>query len=326
MGKTLTARQPVQKPNTILLFDTAVASTNLGDLVIVDAIRSELRSLFPDARTFSAQTHDRIGMETYRLLRRSDRAFVAGTNLLSSNMHRYNQWKVNLLDAPFLSDITLLGVGWWQYQSSPGLYTRLLLKRLLARDGLHAVRDEFSKEMLHAAGISNVVNTGCPTMWKLSPEHCAGIPSEAGRSVVFTLTDYNRKPDLDQALIDGLLAVYDELLFWPQGFGDLVYMRTLRTERTRVLAPSLEALDDALGGRVDYVGTRLHAGIRAMQKSRRSLIVEVDNRAAEIAKDTGLPTVSRDKCRSLSSLLSAPIATDIRLRTDAIDLWRGQFE
>ncbi len=49
----------------------------------------------------------------------------------------------------------------------------------------------------------------------------------------------------------------------------------------------------ASGTPVDYIGTRLHGGVFCLLRGKRSLIVEVDNRATEIARDTGLPTVKR---------------------------------
>jgi hypothetical protein len=42
---------------------------------------------------------------------------------------------------------------------------------------------------------------------------------------------------------------------------------------------------------VDFVGARLHGGIRALQRGRRTLTIALDNRAREIAGDTGMPVV-----------------------------------
>ena len=69
-----------------------------------------------------------------------------------------------------------------------------LLKILLSKTYLHSVRDEYTKDMLERIGIKNVINTGCPTMWSLTEEHCKQIPIKKSNSVVFTITDYNKKP------------------------------------------------------------------------------------------------------------------------------------
>ena len=52
------------------------------------------------------------------------------------------------------------------------------------------------------------------------------------------------------------------------------------------MSPTLEAFDNLLESEIDldYIGTRLHAGIRAIQKKRRSIIIGVDNRALEMQK------------------------------------------
>ncbi len=34
--------------NTVMLFDTSVASLNIGDQIIMDATQKQLRKLFPD--------------------------------------------------------------------------------------------------------------------------------------------------------------------------------------------------------------------------------------------------------------------------------------
>ena len=61
-----------------------------------------------------------------------------------------------------------------------------------------------------------------------------------------------------------------------------------------IIPRDLEAYERRLiQGNVDYVGTRLHAGIFALNHKVRSIIVAVDNRAIEIAKDTNLPIVRR---------------------------------
>ena len=115
----------------ITVFDTSVCTENLGDFVIMDAVREELIQLFPDAMLLHTTTHDKISRPSYKLTKKSHFAFVGGTNLLSSNMNRYNQWKVGVKDSLFLSSILLMGVGWWQYQSSPNSYTRFVLNRIL---------------------------------------------------------------------------------------------------------------------------------------------------------------------------------------------------
>lgn len=310
----------------ILIFDTSIATQNLGDSIILDSVNKSLTGLFPNGRFFNTATHESIGLVSYKLHKMADFSFVAGTNLLSSNMNKYNQWKVNFIDAAFLKDIILLGVGWWQYQNSPNLYTKLLYKKLLSRKLQHSVRDSYTKEKLANAGIVNCINTGCPTTWSLTPQHCSDIPKVKSDDVIFTLTDYNKDRAADSRLINLLTERYNKVFFWPQGSGDLDYLDSFACD-VEVLAPSLRSFDKILANTesIEYIGTRLHAGIRALQHKRRAIIIGVDNRAAEIAKDINLPFLARENIDELDGLIGGQWATTLFIDFAAIDAWRSQF-
>jgi len=99
------------------------------------------------------------------------------------------------------------------------------------------------------------------------------------------------------------------------GFGDIVIAATTNEGYTEFL--EREA--------VDVIGSRLHGGIRAMQKGRRSLILAVDNRAAEIARDTNLPVRDRADTSGIERWIQAAEKTEIRLPTQAISDWKAQF-
>ncbi|MDD5247873.1 MAG: polysaccharide pyruvyl transferase family protein [Rhodocyclaceae bacterium] len=311
----------------ILVFDTSVATENLGDLIILDAVRSHLRGLFPGSYFSNTSTHEVIGRLSYRLNRIADYSFVAGTNLLCSNMDSYNQWKINLFDALFIRNIILMGVGWWQYQKDPNFYTQFLYKIVLHKKILHSVRDGYALNKLRAAGFQNVINTGCPTTWDLTPGFCSGMPRTKAEDVVFTLTDYNRNNELDKKLIATLRRHYLKVYYWPQGAGDLEYLGSLGSEGIKSLNPSLEAYDQLLASSnsLDYVGTRLHAGIRALQHKRRSIILAVDNRATEMHKDINLPVVQRTDVTKLVRMIKGAWDPEIRINEEAILSWKAQF-
>lgn len=316
------------KIKKILIFDTSVATNNLGDLIIVDSVKKEIRELFPNHHVRTAQTHDIIGKHTYSLNSDSDHSFIAGTNLLSSNMNSYNQWKINLFDSFYLDNILLMGVGWWQYQKNPNHYTKYLLRKVLSRKMAHSVRDEYTKSKMANTGFLNVINTGCPSMWKLTPSHCADIPSNKSNAAVFTVTDYNKNSLTDINMISTIKRIYQKVFFWPQGTGDMEYLNNLGVHGIEFISPSLESYDDFLSSHesIDYVGTRLHAGIRALQHRRRSLIIAVDNRAAEIQKDTNLPVLNRGEIDRLAHMLKGGFETKVKLKEADISLWKSQFE
>ncbi|MCJ8319607.1 MAG: polysaccharide pyruvyl transferase family protein [Colwellia sp.] len=313
----------------ITILDTSVSSQNIGDYIIMDSVNRELKTMFANDMHFYSLTHDKVSTEAYNLNKISDYSFVGGTNLLSSNMNRFNQWKINLKDTFFLKDIILMGVGWWQYQQKPNLYTRYLYKKVLNKDILHSVRDSYTESMLKSIGITNVINTGCMTMWNLTSEHCSQIPKEKAENVVFTLTDYNKDLSHDQKLIDILNKHYNKVYFWPQGSGDLQYIQSLKNiANIEIIGGNLPSFDAVLGNTnlsLDFIGTRLHAGVRALQFKRRCIVLGIDNRAEEKAKDFNLHVLSRKYIDRLEETLINDFSTDITLNEDNINRWREQF-
>lgn len=313
----------------IAILDTSVCSFNIGDFIIMDAVNKQLKEMFEYGMFFNSYTHDKISKETYSIINKVNYAFVGGTNLLSSNMNKYNQWKINIYDSFFIKDILLMGVGWWQYQKKPNFYTTTILKRVLNDSILHSVRDSYTEGMLKSIGIKNVINTSCPTMWELTPEHCAKIPTTKGDDVIMTLTDYNKNPPHDIELIKTLLQEYKTVHFWPQGISDIKYLENLGfMDKLQIIPPSLHGLDKILddGQRsVDFVGTRLHAGVRALQKKRRTLIIGIDNRAKEKAKDFKINVLNREDISSLKGMLKSKIKTEITVPQETIINWKAQF-
>lgn len=315
---------------TICLFDTSIASRNTGDQIIMDSIKGILYEIFQDGLFVNVATHQSLLISSHRLISKSNVKIVCGTNLLSSNMPFYNQWKVSLLDSFFLKDIVLMGVGWWQYQRKPNTYTKFLLGKILSRNKLHSVRDHYTKKMLASIGITNVVNTSCPTMWSLTERHISKIPQIKSEKVVFTITSYKKDFVRDQKLLNLLRENYKQIYFWPQQPDDFHYLATfdpILIRSTEMLNPNLISLDNFLRrNKVDYVGTRLHAGIRALSFQKRSLIVGVDNRSIEIKKDTGLPVIERDNLGLIRKWIVSKNKTDIHLPNKEIVRWKKQFQ
>lgn len=319
---------------TLCLLDPSLSdndgtpSDNLGDLIIADAVTRELASIpwneAPEITRVS--THQFPGPAEMRAMREADLRVVGGSNLISGNLLRKRQWRLTVAQHVLLSDITLMGVGWWQYMPPPTLPTKLLMARLLSRKGVHSMRDAYSREQLGLLGYRNAVNTSCPTVWGLGAV-ADRLPVAKGTEAVFTLTDYNRDPAADAALIQTLRAAYGRVHFWPQGRHDLDYAQTLDLMGVEVIERSLEAYDDFLRGpgEIDFVGTRLHGGIRAMQQGRRALILAVDNRATEISRDTGIPVVDRRDIEGVRNWIGAETGFALHLDAGAIAAWKGQF-
>jgi polysaccharide pyruvyl transferase WcaK-like protein len=316
----------------VFVFDPGVmngpngVSSNLGDLIIREAVLNELGDVFGDATTTCVSSHEWLPASAVASLRSADLVFVGGTNLLSSNMNRYRQWKINLRSAVRIRRAVLLGVGWWQYQKPANLYTRCLLWTALSGKYLHSVRDEYTKEKLKQAGIHNVLNTGCPTMWRLTPALLSKIPITKADTALCATTDYNKNPALDLAFLTAVGRLYKRVFIWPQGSQDTEYLSELRV-RAEILPHSYDALLQFLNSDVhfDYIGTRLHAGIRCLNAGKRSLVIIVDNRGREISRDTGLHCVERGDLNALEQWVRVPMPVVLKLNTQAIEKWKSQF-
>jgi hypothetical protein len=318
----------VDDPQKVVLYDPSISSLNLGDEIISNGAKRHLAPLLDRSFTVSVSTH--MPASAYlRHLRDADYKFVLGSNLLRGRMNGlFRQWDIHAANAHWVRPAVLLGVGWWQYGDEPNRYTKGLYRRVLSHEHVHSVRDSYTRDRLVDMGFANVAMTGCASMWDLTPEHCASIPTHKGTSVVTTLTDYNKSPTADSAVFGRLLSEYEEVHFWVQGYQDLAYLNSLALDRARirVVHPSLHAFDRVLETPgIDYVGTRLHAGIRALQKGVRALTLAIDNRAREKNRDFGIHIASRDDTDQVGEWVTDGPETSLRIPTDEIARWKSQF-
>lgn len=313
---------------SVVLFDPSIVTRNIGDEIIAEACTREIAEIFPEKFLCHAPTHESIGPRTYKLLHQSQLALLAGSNLLTGRMFGDRGWRIDPKDLVFVSDLVAMAIGWRSYQPALSWSSRLMLRRLLSRTWRHSVRDTYTAAIFGRLGFDNVLMTSCATMWRLTPQHLAGVPTHKAENVVFTLNS-NKISERDRVLIDCLKRHYKRLFFFPQGIDDIAYGRSLADGSFVQIDPSLQAFDRLLASDLDldYVGLRLHGGIRALQHQRRTLIISIDNRAREIARDTGLPAVEQDELdERLDSMLVEPRYTRLRIPFDAIETWKEQFK
>lgn len=322
----------------ICLFDPGMhdnlgsPSKNLGDLIIQEAVKRELEYIFGKQDMPAIATHSVPEKKSMKIAQNSDLAFVGGTNLLQSDMRRGRMWNITTKQRiKLFSKIVLFGNGWQNYQEKPTLYTRSILWFTLSKNYIHSVRDGYTEKKLSSIGIRNVVNTGCPTMWPLLNFNFHDIPTTKSKSVLIILTDYSKDIESDKRLIDIAFKNYEVVYFWPQGSGDKEYIKDLiinQKGKAIILEHSLDAFYDLLRSCIsfDYIGTRLHGGIKCILSKKRSLILEIDNRAREIAKDTGLPTAPRSDLNQIERWISSSNPISISLNKNAIETWKQQFQ
>lgn len=321
--------------DNILLLDTSVASLNKGDDIIMECVKTELQSIIKDNFLLTLPTHV-CAFHWYQVLRNSCRIqkykncklkFIGGTNLLAKNMlTHYPQWNINIFNYRPMKGSVLVGVGAGAGEYS-NLYTKYLYGKILNHDIYHSVRDERSKSYLESLGLK-AINTGCVTMWVLTPEFCKEIPVTKARNVVFTLTSRPEPDRRDQMLIDILHRHYDNLFFWVQGDSDYTYLHKFENiSDIRIVNPSIREYAEILKrDDIEYIGTRLHAGVYAMRHKKRSIIIAIDERTREINKSNNLNCIEKDNIDQLPAMIESTLVTEIEMPLDKIRQWKRQFE
>ncbi|SDK97122.1 polysaccharide pyruvyl transferase family protein [Halanaerobium congolense] len=313
----------------ILLHDPGISTMNLGDKIISKSAKNELNMILGKSFAIEISTHLPKSYYYMRHFKNFDYKFVLGSNLLKSTFFGFKrQWDITWRLSKYTGPSILMGVGWWQYGNKPNFYTKLLLKSLLSSEYLHSVRDDYTSRMLKKIGINNVINTSCPTMWNLTKDHCKQIKKNKSDKVVFTLTNYNKDMQKDLKLVKILKKNYREIYFWPQGLLDYEYLTELNVniDNVMILDPSIKAFDGVLNEEnIDYVGTRLHGGIRSLQYKNRTIIISIDNRAKEKSRSFNIPIIERNNIDTLYSLINSSIITDINIPISNIKKWKNQF-
>jgi polysaccharide pyruvyl transferase WcaK-like protein len=305
-------------------------SLNVGDEIINRSIYNELSAIFNDKQFIRASTHDGTSSIGIHYFNEASERILCGSNIMSGRMLISGQWNIGPIDIIRMKKLTTLGVGWVDYESKISPYSNWAYNYLLDESRLHSVRDEYTKNKFLDMGIKNVLNTSCATMWKLTPEHCDKIKHSKSDKVVFTITDYRKDALNDSHMIKILCNNYKKVYLWLQGRGDFEYFNSLNIDKNRIeiLPPQLDVFDSLLNeGNIDFIGTRLHAGIRSLQFFNRTIIIGIDNRAKEKQKDFNINMIEREKVSvELEKMINSTFKTEVVIPLNAINEWKMQFK
>ncbi|MFD0771222.1 polysaccharide pyruvyl transferase family protein [Bacillus sp. CGMCC 1.60114] len=319
--------------DNVLVLDTSVGSLNKGDDIIMKCVRYQLSDITKNAYVLTLPTHV-SPFHWYQVARGSHRVkiyssakykFVGGSNLLTMDMlTHFPQWNINMFNYGPLKGSILVGVGAGK-GNKINTYTKMLYKKVLSHEYIHSVRDERTKKFLEEMGFK-ALNTGCATLWSLTPEFCTEIPTKKSDSVIFTLTHHSKDPVNDQLLIDVLNKNYKNIYFWIQDASDLLYFENLNnTENIKVVPPTIEAYEKVLNTDVDYIGTRLHGGIFAMRHKKRAIIISIDERAKGMSETYNLNLIDRTDFDNLEKMINSEIITDVKVNFEVVNQWLKQF-
>lgn len=319
-----------------VLFDIAEGTQNLGDYIIMDSIMKEMNFLFEGNFLTHFSTHTPIA-RFYHNFRRNmqsracdaaDKKFICGANTFKNSLLRIcPDWNINHFNCKYYKDSIAIGVGMDMNSKKMDWYTKMIYKNILSKKYIHSVRDERTKRMLEKLGYK-AINTGCPTLWSLTEEACKKIPQKKSKNVVFTLTFYDQDPKQDQKLINILNNNYEKLYFWVQGSEDYEYLKTFENiKNIEIISPNLESYKNILQQEdIEYVGTRLHAGIYAMKNEKRAIILNIDNRARDMGETYNLNTIDRENIDMLEDKINSSFETKVNIDSKRIAEWKKQFK
>ena len=318
--------------DSVLVLDTSVGTFNKGDEIIMECVWKELEFLTNKNFVLTLPTHV-SPFHWYQVARKSNALmtfanskykFAGGSNLLVKDlMTHYPQWNINLFNYQPLKGIVMMGIGAGAGNKS-NWYTIYIYKHMLSKEYYHSMRDERSKDYVKSLGLK-ALNTGCVTMWMLTPDFCKQIPTEKSETVVFTITGTDAR---NQQLVNILKNNYSRIVFWPQGHLDFDSFKALRnTNGIEILPATKDAYDQFLTNtETDYVGTRLHGGVYAMRHKRRAIIIAIDERARGINENNNLNCIEFDQLEKLDDMINSSLETKIKMPFEEINKWRAQFQ
>ena len=323
----------------ILICDTALCSANLGDEIILDSIYQNMDEIFSQGTTMRIATHvenfNFLQMlrrnEKVRFCQNADWKFICGSNLLTQKkIGKINgQWMINPVNASVYSNSIFVGVGATKGNIKMDAYATMLYKKVLSKTFYHSVRDNQSKKMVESLGCK-AINTGCPTLWGLTPEVCEQIPVHKAKNCVLTVSGFpnQRSFDEDARMLSIILKNYDKVWAWIQTIADEEYLKTLPGNESIIRIYTLKAYRDVLKqGDVDYIGTRLHGGVFALQNGVRSLVISIDHRADGFHKSNNLPILKRANITDgLEEIINNDLRTEIYLDQKSIARFKDQFK
>lgn len=319
------------------IFDTAIGTSNNGDEIIYQSSIKGLKSILDNSFSLRLGTHianydkKQMKKDNFKInyfTNDCDLKFVMGTSIVLeklSGIHR--QWMLFDYNKKLYKDVILVGVGKNILYDSIDSSTAKIYKSILNNQYKHSVRDEFTKKVLEDIGIDSIV-TGCPTLWEFDKDKCELIPKSKSDACIISLSGQKKYHNIeaDQQLINIVNNNYSKVYVWIQTLADEPYFDSFENISNIEKIYSLSKYEDILNkGNVDYVGTRLHGGIFAMQHNVRTIIIAIDQRAIGMYESNNIPILKREEINNLHFLINSSFKTDIKIDNNKISSFINQF-
>ena len=159
----------------IAFINPRLSTANVGDIFIEDSVKRILD--FDPERSVDIDPRKPLNPGDIERINQCDVAVIVGTNLWYQQVRKPNRWLISVdelkqIKIPFVP----LGVGTTQHRSEVDSFrfdeeTVALLRQIHDMCEASSARDPRTYETLQKAGISNVVMTGCPTLYRSLKPH-----------------------------------------------------------------------------------------------------------------------------------------------------------
>lgn len=329
----------------VLLFDTAIATGNIGDEIIFEGVKAGLAQVLDYSSVYRMGTHiqnySAFQMLVHKFIKQDrkirdinekvDYKFICGTNLLLDDLSGIRpQFMLNLFNKSLYKDAILVGVGRsGDFEKVSNRYSRYLYQKTLSYKYVHSVRDEKTKCVVEELGFK-AINTGCPTLWGFTHEFCNMIPRIKAENVICSVSGHleQRDPVRDMLMIETIRRNYKHVYIWIQTAIDEEYFLSLvgsQSKRFTYIYSLNEFKRIMREESIDYIGTRLHGGIFALQNKVRTIIISIDERAKGFEKSNNIPILERSEISKLECVINGEIITNISVNRKAINTFLEQF-
>ncbi|WP_246005074.1 polysaccharide pyruvyl transferase family protein [Mycoplasma marinum] len=163
---------------------------------------------------------------------------------------------------------------------------------MLSKTKYHSVRDEHTKKLLEGIGFENVLNTSCPTTWKLK-SFKVSIPNDDS-SLILSFSLSNDDLNFVQKIINQASEKYKNVYIWIQTRAEkeTFVKRVKFKENVSIIDQNLHSFFEvASKNNTFYIGSRLHASIFNLYNNNPSVTIKIDQRAGGINKAFNIPII-----------------------------------
>lgn len=282
--------------SVIAFINPAVSTENVGDLFIVDSLK---RILVHDrARSFDVDPRKPIAArDIERINAEADAAVICGTNLWYKRMPKAGRWMFSLEDLKAIrAPIVPLGVGTTRHADDDNGFepeTLAQIRRIHESCAVGSARDGRTAEVLHAAGVTNVQMTGCPTLYRsLEPQWKLRRKPGAKKVVVTVRKGAARNVRkllnvLTSRGLEPVIAAQQDPDNFLAGRSIPLVRKAWPTLYEYEMRPYMALVDEAVGA----IGWRLHGNMIHLAHGNPAILFSNCSRGESFCATFGLPQV-----------------------------------